>query len=718
MTWPNTLGAEYIRIVLSRWRLVLAMIALGLLGAIGVTAYMAMKPTFEASSRLNIVPTSEELGYASRFVRGTTFDGGSTLLGTYAEFAHTRPVVAPIVDRWIAEQAKAAGQSVEQWTKANTPTPGFSPRALYSELNYGAAPVQPLRENLIDGVIKYTTIETVEGTYLMKLTVTWDDPQAAAWFANALADAIIARAERMSTNSNTALADSLQTRLAEKQAELDATLRRSRDMKQSVGVVDVDQQKQALLAAQVAEQSQLTSDRAQLQASQSQVAGLRRQASGKMSTAQAAIDQTLAVEGPRAAGLARGIAIREGRVAQLHAQIAGLGKHEDTIKSLDDRANQLRAEVAALTERVGFTQTENLANAPRIQLIERAIPPLTRSSPKTLLNLALGFVAGCALAACALLMLGPAPAKRRDDEDELAEDVVTEPTHEPRDDAAPFARPADAPHPRRRWSDFLPADVANVVEIPRSSAPQPYPAYATTGSLALAREMAPESGPEPAIVPSPPEESASPACSAAESREESTLDPGLREGIESDEVADGPSVVDTEAGESRVEILELGAEEHQPDPTPATHTDPVFGYLLPPPRSGRRYDAREVRGIGAQVAEWLGSALYTDAPLTVAAAGGEKGAQRLYQLLHDYLSAHDRTVVTVDWSGGIRALPRAEGKPLIYAGGGFGEGAILAHRDGSVVVAVADQDAEALDAEARRLAVFAGRAVHVVPLGG
>ena len=711
MRWPNTLGAEYIRIVLSRWRLVFALIVLGVLGAAAVTAYMATKPTFEASSRLNIVPTSEELGYASRFVRGTTFDGGSTLLGTYAEFAHTRPVVGPIVDRWIAEQAQAAGQSVEQWTKANTPVPGFSPRALYSTLNYGTTPVQPLREDLIASVVKYTTIETVEGTYLMKLTVEWDNPKSAAWFANALADAIVTHAATMSRKSNTALAGSLEARLAEKQAELDATMRRSRDMKQSVGVVDVDQQKQALLAAQVTEQSQLTSDRAQLQASQSQVAGLRRQASGKMSTAQAAIDQTLAVEGPKAAGLARGIAIREGRVAQLSAQIAGLGRHENTIKSLDDRANQLRAEVAALTERVGFTQTENLANAPRIQLIERAVPPLTRSSPKAILNLALGFVAGCALAACALLILGPAEAKARDEEEEVA--AEPEPAPAPTPKPAPDQPAAETPHPRRRWTDFLPAEVANVVEMPRPASPPTYPAYATSGSLALARDAEERTvhkgvAPEPAITSEP-----EPQTVRAEPVEAlpSSSTSGQEEGQPFDKLR---------ANGGEVEILELGATDLAPDheAAPATHPDPVFGYLLPPPRSGRRYDAREVRGIGTQVAEWLGAALYTDAPLTVAASGDEAGAQRLYQLLHDYLSAHDRAVVTVDWSNGVRALPRTDGKPLIYAGGGFGEGAILAHRDGAVVVAVGDQDADALDAEARRLAVFAGRAVHVVPLGG
>ena len=440
----NGIGAAYLRIVLSRWKLILALVLTCTLAAWAVSQFvLAQKPKFEAAARLNIVPTAEELGYASRFVRGSTFDGGSVLLGTYAEFARTRPVVAPIVDRYIADHAAAAGQSSAEWIKANTGAPSFSPGRILSILNYGEAPPLPLREDMIESLLEGTTIETVEGTYLIRIAVEWDDPQSAAWFANALADAIIARADTASRNSGRELAGTIEDRLDQKRAELAAVLKHSRDLKSSIGVVDIDRQKQSLLEARLTEQAALTTDRAARDAAASQVAALRRQAGGKLSSAQGVLDQTLAVEAPRASGLERSVAIREGRIAQLDRQIAGLGGYEDRVKALDDQATALQAEVTALTERVSFSQTENLANGPRIQLIERAVPPLVRSSPKVFFNTVLGFIAGCALSACALLLLGAAPARARNDEAEV------EPVPTPDRAATEPPRPLAEVHPIR-----------------------------------------------------------------------------------------------------------------------------------------------------------------------------------------------------------------------------------------------------------------------------
>lgn len=454
-----SLGVTYLRIVLSRWRLVLALIVLCTVAAWAFSVlYLAQKPKFEAAARLNIVPTSEELGYATRFVRGSTFDGGSVLLGTYAEFARTRPVVEPIVDRYIEEQAAASGVSADRWIAANSNPPGFSPGRILSILNYGQAPTVPLREDLIQTVVEDTKIDNVEGTYLVRLTVEWDDPKSAAWFANALSSAIIAHAEDASRKTGQQLASTLETRLDEKRAELAGILKQSRDLKSGIGVVDIDRQKQSLLEARLLEQAQLTTDRATLDSARSQVAALRSQAAGKLSSAQQTLEQTIAVEGPRAAGLARSVAVRTARIGQIDKQIAGLGGSEDRIKALDDRATALQAEVAALTERVSFSRTENLVNGPRIQLIERATPPLVRSSPKIFFNTVLGFIAGCALAACMLLLLGPRKPR-----------LEAEHADEPVSIAAAADRPlVEAPQPYEAPSvPQLPTDHPSPFRLPR-----------------------------------------------------------------------------------------------------------------------------------------------------------------------------------------------------------------------------------------------------------
>lgn len=459
------LAQDYIRLVLSRWRIVVALVLGCTLAAwlFSVTV-LANDPVFESAARLNIVPTGEELGYANRFVRGSNFEGGSVLVQTYAEFAHTRPVVAPIVDRYIAEHARAADQNPAGWIAANTGPPALSPGRLVAILNYGSAPVVPLRDDMIDALIENTRIEIVEGTYLIRITVGWDDPESAAWFANALADAVIARADTRSRLAGTEIAESLSDRLAQKKAELAATLRQSRGLKGSLGVVDIDRQKLALLEAQVTEQSQLTSDQATLKTSESQVAGLRRQANGKLTSAQQIVEQTLATEAPRADGIRRGIAVREGRVAQIRAQIAKLGRNEDAVKALDDRAAALQTEVTALTERVSFSETENLANAPRIELVERAVPPLVRSSPKTLFNTALGFVAGCALAGCALLVFGAAPVRASEPVEDEPEAVASMPEPEP----------SIAPREPVRWREMTSAS-AQAAPIARAVKSEPLP---------------------------------------------------------------------------------------------------------------------------------------------------------------------------------------------------------------------------------------------------
>lgn len=685
------LGLVYLRVILSRWKLVLALIALCTLTAWAVSVfYLATKPKFESSARLNIVPTSEELGYATRFVRGSTFDGGSVLLGTYAEFAHTRPVVEPIVDRYIAEAAAAQGQTPAQWLAANTGPPGFSPGRILAILNYGEAPVVPLREEIIEEVIKATTIETVEGTYLLQLTVEWEDPKSAAWFANALSDAIIARAERASRSTGQEIAGSLETRLAAKRTELAGTLRQSRGLKSSIGVVDLDRQKTALLEARLTEQAQLTTDRAALDAAKSQVAALRRQSGGKLTGAQNTVEQTLAVEAPRAAGLEQSVAIRTGRIGQIDRQIASLGTVEDRVKTLDDRAALLQQEVNALTERVSFSQTENLANGPRIQLIERAQPPLTRSSPKIFFNTVLGFIAGCALAACALLLLGP--AKPKDEDTATGEESQPEPAAQ---DHPVTAEPLPATDTASTMSGH-PGEGRG----PVSDGPQLNPD--------LRQDDAEEKKPEPAPArpqPTPlslvtPGLTRDPAPSSSNAGEGSGAPDQVRDRQESDRP------------------LTIGNTALKPCPRPEPITDFHFPGTLPSPKNGHSYTGSEIAAIKRQFGTWLFEQLAADARgLYIAAIGQDQDARQLAQLTHSLLLKAGIQLAVVD---GRQPDAKASkpGKPFVY----LGPLDTVAARDGlaampdSAHLLLATRSGDAADWR-HELDCFLPRPAHVVAFG-
>lgn len=672
------LGYHYLRLVLSRWKLVLSLVFGCTLAALALSVFvLAQRPTFDSAARLNIVPTSEELGYASRFVRGSTFDGGSVLLQTYAEFAHTRPIVAPIVDRYIAEQARAAGQPVDAWIAQNSVPSPFSPGRIISLLNYGEAPPLPLREDLIENVIKNTLIESVEGTYLVRITVSWDDPQSAAWFANALADAIVKRAERMSRSSGTQISDALVQRLNEKRTQLADVLRQSRELKSRVGVVDIDRQKQSLLEAQVAEQSRLTSDRAQLQASESQVAGLQRQTEGKLSSSQQLVEQTLAIEGPKVAGLRRGVTIRQDRVGQIEGQIATLGKYEDQIKALDYAAAALQNEVNALTERASFSQTENIANAPRIQLIERAKPPLTRSSPKTLFNTILGFIAGCALAGCALLLLGearPVERKAEEEEDEAQEpEVVSTPPLPPSPAVARRTPPAAAPPPLSPLRPRTDAPASPFRHVRASTEATARNSSVTIGSLALAQPVD-----EPQV---------------AEPVAEMAAEPILR-------------IVPAEA-------------------TPGDGNVTLCPLLLTPPTRGIGYRGDESLHERTEFLRWLAASLTaSDRPLLVIGEHGDTAVKQVFRLIHEALAATGRPTRTIDatrhrlpaaWPGDGR-------KPLIY-GGGLCESGRPAVREEigdtvDVLVVIVAPSIETAQQLSGNVGLFAGKQRHVVAIAG
>jgi uncharacterized protein involved in exopolysaccharide biosynthesis len=383
------------------WPLLIGLVVAASLAAFLYSSLvLARDPVFRASATLDISPSRSEIDYANNFARGSALQSAAVLTQTYAEYATSRPVMASVIDEYLARVPAA---------RATPPSEGGL-RALWNSLNYGGVPQQDRREALIDGLIEATNVGTVNGTYLLRVETAWDDRVAAAWFANEITDRLMVAAAVKSERPGEQLNQQLTERLAQTRRQLEAKQAQAVAARQALGIADIPAQKQAIIEEKLAEEARLTNELALISSSAAQVGVLQRQANGKLSASLPAIDQALALERPRLAGLRQGATQRQARVAGLNDQLQRVSRAEATISILDRDIAILQADATALAERLSQVQLDTIAVGPTIRIVERATPPQVRDSPKVMVNTAMGFVGGCALAGMVLL-LAPAPAR-------------------------------------------------------------------------------------------------------------------------------------------------------------------------------------------------------------------------------------------------------------------------------------------------------------------
>ena len=673
----------YGRAALTRWPLLLSVIVACTLAAWALSTFvLARNPTFDASVSMNVVPTSEELGYANQFARGQATEGGLILLQTYAEYARARETRTQVVDQYIAMRAKAAGMSERRWLSTQQGPPGFSPGRMLAILNYGEAPDLPLRQQYVEELAEATLIESIDGTYMMQLTVSWDDPRAAAWFANALADAVVQRAQGLSRESGDNIEDVLQAELDRKSEELSQLKNESRELKIGLGVVDVDRQKQSLLDAQLAEQAALTTDRADAQAATARVGALQSQSTGKLGTTQQEIEQALALQRPQAAAARQAIDIRQRRVDKIQSDLERLSRQELRIKSLDDRIAVVTDEVAELTRRTQFSATENLTNIPRIRIVDRAEVPTVRSSPKIFVNTILGFVLGCALAGIILLLMGPkapkaAHVRRKTDRMDAdapfmgtppaapafaaarTQDATAPPTADPADAPAPVIAPAtgrdigeaapeDAPAFAMASNDTADGGHSGAAEDADRAAPEPT-SFAASGPIPRPR-LATDAGSTVAAFSAPVRDSDSDPerdteqVAMADGGGASGIAAGIGAGIGAGAMAHAAmgSPASARAAVQPMFDADVDADpDPEPEAMPAAPRDlasPHYDHhMLPRPERAPHYTPEQIDAMADDIMRWLSPAIANGMPLSVASLDDPEDARIMAQAIGDVL---------------------------------------------------------------------------------
>ncbi len=259
----------------------------------------------------------------------------------------------------------------------------------------GEATPQRAREVAIDMLQKRTRIVQDEHT-MIRLRVSDASPGRAAAIANAYLDELDRANLTFTTGSAARTRRFVEQRLDETQREMAGAQGRLQEFQRKHGALAVDEQTRttvAVIAKLQGETEALKAKREALRFSMSDRSSEMRSLDAQIAAMEGRVRSLVA---PGAEGTAgAGVLLQLQDVPALAAEYAQL------LLAVETQA----AVYGMLAQQLEQAKIEETRNTPTVRILDRASEPLYRSKPRNKLNMAVGFVLGCALAFIAILAL-------------------------------------------------------------------------------------------------------------------------------------------------------------------------------------------------------------------------------------------------------------------------------------------------------------------------
>lgn len=226
--------SHYLQLI-GHYRYLALTIILTLTGGVGAFSLLLLHvaPLYTATATVSLLPTDSELAFSQTFVRSTTFNPANLMTQTHVENLISREIARETVDKLTGEGGASLDQPPQpRWMAAAADwmrsfRQGF--RRYYNILNFGKhVPVDPYAD-LVNGLQEAISIETLEGTYILRINVSWEDPEFAAAAANTLSETYLEHARSQAREASLAAEQALhqemmkgQTNVADLQRQIDA----------------------------------------------------------------------------------------------------------------------------------------------------------------------------------------------------------------------------------------------------------------------------------------------------------------------------------------------------------------------------------------------------------------------------------------------------------------------------------------------------------------
>ncbi len=192
------------------------LIVLLFISVVGGTAAIAtlllyVSPLYTGTTLVNLLPTDTELSFSRTFVQSSSVNPANLLSSTHIENLLSREISKATIDRLIKEHGTPTASDASDATSwKGMLRAGFrwvknGLRRTYNVLNSGKhVPLDEYTDTILT-LQDNITAEMIEGTYILEISVVWDNPEIAAAAANTLAQVYVEKLQAQAADAAKAL---------------------------------------------------------------------------------------------------------------------------------------------------------------------------------------------------------------------------------------------------------------------------------------------------------------------------------------------------------------------------------------------------------------------------------------------------------------------------------------------------------------------------------
>jgi uncharacterized protein involved in exopolysaccharide biosynthesis len=384
------------------WLCIGLTLAAAALAALLAVYKLNASPVYVASAKVTVQPTDAELRFTQVYVRSSSYDSANVVTQSHMEYLRSREI-AERTYRLLTERSAAEGaEALPEEDSALKEFLSAAKRSVKSTLrwmNSGSFVPVTGEASVINDIQEAISINMIESSFIMEISVAWKDPETAAEIANILAQVYQERTREQSAAASEELMDFLRAQRAEVEAEIARLTLNRNQFRNANGIVDFGAERADLLSRLSQEQARLDADRASLRATRAILTSFEQ---GDRRLRRDGLDQAaedeLQLARLREVELVEALDERQQIIAGLETRLREFAAFESPIESIDNAMAREETRLNDIDSRLLTVLMNESEAMETLRLIDPARPPLYPDNPKVLKETVFGGAAGLMLA--------------------------------------------------------------------------------------------------------------------------------------------------------------------------------------------------------------------------------------------------------------------------------------------------------------------------------